>query len=596
MPRPSDLYATLGAPGMYQATPTNWISYQLPCVYVFPPEEDNQKVLCLFQAGSASPAPYQSFYDVPDEDPFSSDHIEFERGLRRRNPKVTYRSHNWRAPEQVTTTSLGSGSSISSASTRWSSDSMADQPDQAAIFLNQPCDMNLSDHLDDHWQETHVPIRPASRRSSVFGDRPSNHEVPEVGGQDEISQSGICRSPSLSMSIKNKAATALKAMGGSRSRRREGESRRTENASESAMDPRPDPTYGSWFESDLLPPQRKKNARRTLAELFVSRSSTSDTSAVSPREDVKSLRPLPTATNKNVIGRRKSVTRLLRLNHDKQAATRGDELPPSTDVTSVISPLSTSLTLPERGRKMTKFKSMSQMLGLGGSLSKLPSTNSMANITDQEEMLQSQLNISPQTVLPDKTFAPAGPEPAFPLQQSLGRSGSPVSLESKASTARPPKRRASFLNGCNFSFRQLQRHFTPSQTPDIPSDNTANVERASSSDSTEVLSEGQCSPHPSTDSETGEDEPQSPIVVDIPTIIVGDDCVQDPVISDDTQKPKPVDIEEEFDFTARFGLRVDDSGRPTDSPIMELAVQLNSLDFDRLAFDPDAFTNSIYDD
>jgi len=348
------------------------------------------------------------------------------------------------------------------------------------------------------------------------------------------------------------------------------------------VDPGPD---GSWFESDPLPPQQRKSTRRTLAQLFMSRSSTSST---------KSLHPLPTTTNKNIIRRRKSITRLLRLNHDKQVATGGDEVPLSRDATSTMSTLSTCFVLPEQDRKMSKRKSMSRMLGLR--LSKPTSTTSMASIADQGDILQNQLNDRPQTVLPDKTFALPNSQPTFPLQQSLGRSGSRVSLASKASTARPTKRHTSFFNGRNFSFRQLQRHFTPSQPPHVPPDNTPTVERAGSSDSTEVSSEGQCSLPPSTDSETGEDEPQSPIVVDIPTTIGGDDCVQDPVMADDTPKPRSADIEEDFDFTARFGLRVDNSGRPTDSPIMELAVQLNSLDFDQLAFDPDTFTNSAYDD
>ncbi|GJJ12479.1 hypothetical protein Clacol_006721 [Clathrus columnatus] len=95
-------------------------------------------------------------------------------------------------------------------------------------------------------------------------------------------------------------------------------------------------------------------------------------------------------------------------------------------------------------------------------------------------------------------------------------------------------------------------------------------------------------------SETGDDEPKSPVMLSETTEDIAMEDDSDLVSTPRSMsRPMPLDMGKVADFSNRFSLHVDDNPS-TDSPIMELAVQLNSLDFNHL--DPAVYSDSNDDD
>lgn len=92
------------------------------------------------------------------------------------------------------------------------------------------------------------------------------------------------------------------------------------------------------------------------------------------------------------------------------------------------------------------------------------------------------------------------------------------------------------------------------------------------------------------ESEVGEDEPKSPVILDRTTEIIPENNPDTPLTN---RKPLPLDMEKITDLSNRFSLHID-SNTFTDSPIMELAVQLNSLDFNHL--DPGTYSDTNDDE
>jgi hypothetical protein len=612
MPRPSDVYATLGAPGVYQAT-SSCTSFRLPNVYVSPPEEDNQDAYCLFHAGSASPTAFESFYRHPactQSDPNSPtftdlgtlDHVlsYFQRqssayGNAKHGPRSSWEPEEW---IQSPPPRNFPGSTASPASSRSSlSDSLRNSSATVAEAHIRSDARHLVEteeeqHGEQRWQEMSTP---PSRRSSVFSDRPPQYDISKCPAREEDQPAS---KKAQTMTLRSRAAMALKGLGDAMTRRLEGdvsvsERRKHEYAHEEHA------IHESWFEpSEGL---RRKRSRRTLGRLFGSHSNVDihsvysgdiDEHAAEVPQPPQPSPPLSSGWDPS-LNRRKSMTHLF----DLARSSVGLKANMTRSHIDADHPAAAAISK----SKLSRRKSMTQLFGIGRGTS--------------------------PTALSDHTIVPVDgdddDEPSTTMSPSLSkfevpfrsvRSGSPVSLAASGATAPLPNRRKYFLSKRRFSFLDLHRRFAtdsgsrPSQTPEahqytppapavdstVPFSPDSLSERTASSSSVAVSTEGE----QTTEDEVCFPESNAEVMVHIPAIVREGGLVKD--LEPSLISGVRLGLSEDSSFPPSFGLDTPDeddveSEAGEGHPTMELAVRLDSLTFDQLVFDPESFTGTIYD-
>lgn len=607
MPRQSDVYATLGAPGIYQATPC--IPFRLPNVYVFPPEEDDQDAYCLFHSGSASPTAFESFYGHPvytQRDPNSptfTDLRALNHALSYFQPSTAYGSarhgpmSSWESEERIQNPPPSrnfSGSTMSSASSRSSlSDSLrGGSAADAESHIRSNARYHVETKEGDEEQLWPEESTATSRRSSVFGDR--DYDLSNYRGRGEDQP---VSKKAQTVTLKSRAVTALKGFGHAMTRRLEGDALVSECRKEDRNAHAEPAIQESWFEpSDGL---RRKRSRRTLGRLLGSRSnvdihSISDGGVDEVAAEV-SRSPRPSSSPSSgwdpSLNKRNSMTQLFGLTGSSvgiKAKTVHSHL--DADKCGVTA---------AGDSKLPRRKSLTQLLGLGRGERSTASSDHTIMPADADGELSPTItgSLSNSSMLPRSE-----------------RSGSPVSLATSGATAPLPNRRKSFLSKRSFSFLDLHCRFAtdagsrPSQTLQIhhhtspaapPMDSTVpfspdSLSERTSSSSVVVSTEYE---------QTTDDEMRFPEshaeVVHIPGIVrESGGLAKD--LGPSLISGVRLDLSEDSSFLSSFGLGVPDEddvegevgeGHPT----MELAVRLDSLNFDQLMFDPQTFMGAIYD-
>lgn len=386
-------------------------------------------------------------------------------------------------------------------------------------------------------QDENIPGRPASRRSSIFGDRPVDPHI-------ETNKATVLLAQRRSDSFRSKAMTMLRRIGGNNPS--------VDEAHQSVSHRE----YESWFELDGQNTKRKRS-QGTFRQLFAANSfKTGDTNVACSQPSMAKL------------SRRKSILGLLRpspSNSNSEAMSTAHD--PSKATKTLIAPT-----------KLTRRHSISRLFG-GGSTTK-----------DRRKNVQGQL-AEMTAGGPDACNGAANLSAAMPAP----RPESPVSLVSNASTVRPLRRQSSFFRRSNFSVNHSQHHASSSCPPN--EEGHENPSSARRSDSLETPPENDLcsSPVPrSSDSLSTEDGLQSPVQLSVPAIVIQrcDDGEID--LIDENFLPK--DVED-----GPFGMRhcngaVHRTVVVDSPPMLDLAVRLNSLSLDTLAFDPDAFEDAIDDD
>ena len=586
------MYATLGAPGVYQATPC--APSRLPNVYVFPPEEDNQDVYCLFNSGSASPTTFESFYSHPvytQRDPNSPTLTD----LKALDHAISYlqrhsATHNgpggrsWKHDERIQTTSgIYPRSTASSASSRSplleSLGGPLEIEAETVVYSN-------SRHLGEgqrgeNWQ---YQSNLSSRRSSVFGDRPLDYEAPEscIRGDDQLASR-----KSQTTSFRSRAAMAFKALGGAMTGRSEAQAPITpEHGAEDR------PAVHERFEPRSL---RKKRSRRTLAQLL-----NSHVDSVPPTDDAR-LEVASTLSSSSVrdpkLTRRKSVTQLFGLGRTSmEGGTRANSAYPHADLGYPAARSSSSLASSVGERKLSKRKSMMRLWGLGHGASSTELSDHTIVAVDADET-------NPNISEAPHVAAPRSSEGSYSCPATTRVCTTRSDSKGSQSVVSQVTPRKSFLSRRGFPFLDLHRHFATdhssrphSQEEYVPPATPAVDPPASFSP--DSLSEG-------TDSSLSvaaiEDDMHFPVPQISATIGQGGVALAkefEPNLLSRSELDLNTDIED-ITFPSRFRLEAPDedveSEMGEDPPTLELAMGLNSLTFDQLVFDPESFTDSVYD-
>ena len=638
MPRPTDVYATLGAPGVYQATPS--ASYRLPTVYVVPPEEDNQDVFCLFHSESTSPATFESFYRHPlytrgnSNSPTFTDlraldhaltylqrqsalHNRVEHGPRSVWEHEERRPHPSRNYSSSTTSSTSTRSSFSDVLRGSSAIEAETRNHSNARYLFQ-----ADGQYAERWQDQSKPV---SRRSSVFGDRPLDYDVSEpcsgAGGEDQPV------SKAQPMTLRGRAAMALKGLGGAVSslRRPDGhipmvpECKKEEERAHGEAE-----VYKSWFEPERL---RGKRSRRSLARPLGSHPNV-DIHVVSGGGDVKDacqISPSPrsplSGQGRLHLNRRKSMTQLFGLARGPgEGVFKADnaQCHPAAKSTA-------SLTLAAKESKLSRRKSMTQLLGLGRpnvSSAALSEYSSMTVDTDGTCTGSRQTHVTGTRLLdePHSTASTAGIHmTGTDDNQRSTSSTSPahllsVSSESHVSVATsgtpaPAGRRKYFLSKRSFSFLDLSLHrrLAANSAPQ-PSQHAQHTPPVASMIDTTTA---QCSPDSFSDITAS--SCSVPTTPEYGRVVIGDEMERTTGkvtgLEPNLMSGSRLELDGDVDFSPPlsplsppppFGLDTPDeddveseTGEET-RPTLELAVQLDSLSFGQLVFDPESFMD-IYD-
>ncbi|KAF8589943.1 hypothetical protein K439DRAFT_1612243 [Ramaria rubella] len=582
MPRPSDVYATLGAPGLYQSTP--WTPYQLPNVYVFPPEEDNQDVFCLFHSGLATPTPYESFFghkafiqggpntpprtDTLDE---ALSHIPSRPSSHSHSPRRST-GESWEHVARPTH-NYPSSSASSASSQSSSSDSAHGHPaiePPSSPYSDAICLVQNNEQLTQR-----EPLsRSISRRSSIFGDRPPDYdsEAVETSARDE--NQSEAPSKAQTMTIRSRAAIAFKVFTSARSRRPDCQTAGADVDLGPAI-------YESWFEPE--PPQKKRN-RKTLSQLFGSNhnhnASDARNSHFGESELVGSLQP----TKDLKLNKRKSMTFFGLARSSMDNLTTREATPPlAAGPTTASSP--DSLGPSTRDLKLSRRKSMSQLFGLGRNNDS--SIGKSGSHLEEAGGNQSPVTIAFKTHLKGLTIHPSVSKAAVHQTASIE---SPVSPTTSSKTTFISRRR-SFLGG-SFSFLDSQRRFR------APSDPHPVLQHAQSESAIPRIPSAA---HTLIDSDPAtEEEPLTPdslVGVHISTLVHGNDAKD---ITLDLLSDAPLDLNANVDFSEPFGLHTadDDADRETvgtdELSTLGLAMRLESLTFEQLVFDASSFPAGTY--
>jgi len=235
MPQPSDLYATMGAPGIYQSsTSSSSFLQQLPHVYVHPPDEEDIRFYCVFRGGPPSPTSFNSFYEGSSNSPI---YAEFGHDLYRHDPFQQTRLvrpliSNW----NVMYDAIPASPDATSTSRRSSSESDLGYEDDDGASIDE----HGHDEATAQSQDENIPGRPASRRSSIFGDRPVDPHI-------ETNKATVLLAERRSDSFRSKAMTMLRRIGGSNPS--------IDEAHQSVSHRE----YESWFELDGQNAKRKRS-------------------------------------------------------------------------------------------------------------------------------------------------------------------------------------------------------------------------------------------------------------------------------------------------------------------------------------------------
>ena len=617
MPRPSDLYATLGEPGVYQAT--SWTPCALPNVFVCPPEEDDEDVFCLFHSGSASPSAFEAFYRnsvYTQRDPSSPTFTDLtvldhalsyiqQQASAGNDAPVFGRKLGWEDGDHVV---MPLRSYSGSSTTAYCSNILSSGSVQAPIRAETTAFSNMSFLIEgeDQVEGQNVPCR----RSSVFGERPSNYEA--FGNLAQRNGGG--RRPPVkkaqTMTLKSRAAIAFKAFGSPWVKRTESDVLLQKGLEQADINTAVASRESLFLHEQGATPQVNRDHRRSLAQLFHPNISASD--FPSPTiESATSARvapfPSPTSTPsypspKDLkLSRRRSMTQLFGL--ARKSGTDVSHGCNSSASSELAAPSPRQTLPPHAGEvKVSKRKSMTQLFGIGRKASR-PTLAEVSAVgtsvdqptTDRAEVRSAALRglegsesdwgglaLSRTTTSPSYAAAPVE------LSQEMNLHFPMPTSTSSDYTNKRMKRPKSFLEARTFDFFDLSRSPTASKAP-------AQIGAGFPSGATDLP----CTPT-STDSETEVDgtfrivEPhiEVPSHVTLPQqagrATAGNGSMA-PSLRDQSDKEEL----EEIDLSLRFSLYesrdVDYEGQVDDPSPLELAARLDSLNFEQLTFDPASF-------
>jgi hypothetical protein len=610
MPRPSDVYATLGAPGVYPATPCT--PSQLPDVYLFPPEEDDEDVHCLFRSGSASPATFESFFRYPvysqrdTHNPTFTDLRAFDHALSYFQRQSAARSggrcglgSSWEHKEGIQGISRNYPlSTVSSASSRSSlSDSFRGSSEvegETTIYSNTRYLIEPNGPHEEQWQDQH---QHPSRRSSIFGDRPPDYETLQSRAREDLP----VLKKSQTMSLRARAAMALKGWSGATPRRLGHAPDVLERRGGEGADAEP-AVHESWFEPKRL---LRRRSRRILAQL-----PDSQVDAHSIAGDVN-LEVAPAALSSSVrdpkLLERKSVTQLFGVGRASvENATKVHNDQPRLGLSHPAARSSSSLVTPTGASKLSRRRSMTQLFGLrrGASSTGLSDHTIVAVDPDGTStgIHDTSLDVSSQALEESHTIpATVCVSMTCPASAKSDSSASPATSGKTAQPGRPK----SFLGKGGFSFLDLHRRFAPDHTSRSHSQaqHTPPVAPAVdpaaqfSPDSLSERTDSSSSVAPSTECDQMIEDDMRLSESYIPAIVQqGGEALAKSL--EPNLLPSRTQIDFNQDLTPSFGLDNPDddveSEISDDPPALELAG-LDSLSFDQLVFDPDSFSGAIYD-
>ena len=616
MPRPSDVYATCGAPGVYQATPCT--PSRLPNVYVFPPEEDKQDVYCLFHSGSALPTTFESFYSHPvytqrdSNSPTLTDLKALDHALSylqrhsatNNNPRYGP-GGGWEHEQRIQTTSCDyymrsiasspSSPSSFSESLRGSSEIEA----ETSVYSSAGHGGEAEGQREDQWQ---YQPNPPSRRSSVFGERPPDYEILEPRVRED--EQPVVKKMQT-MTFKSRAAMALKGLGNAMARCLEGQAPIIPEHGGSDGGPA---IHDNWHEPKLL--RRKRSLQDPLH---------SHVDIPSYRTDVR-LEVAPTLLSSSVrdpkLVKRKSITQLFGLGQtfiDSGAGAKDTHPRPDLGLPAMRS--SSSLASPAGEVRLSRRRSVTQLLGLGRSGSPTELSDHTIVPVDADET-GSDIPEAPGVAPPRSLEGLYSCSSRVHMGGTMKGSQSVVSLVTPESTA-PAGGRKSFLRRRAFSFLDVHRHTDHGSRPSLEAEHALPPGAAiepSGSFSPDSLSEGtdsSSSVAASTEcDQTVEDDMQFP-APNISAIMGRSGVALAKNFEPNLMSRSQLDLNEDIgnlSFLPRFRLEAPDNDDDVESdageereqeqddpPTLDFTMRLDSLTFDQLVFDPESFMGSVYD-
>ncbi|KAF8459898.1 hypothetical protein JB92DRAFT_3137692 [Gautieria morchelliformis] len=440
----------------------------------------------------------------------------------------------------------------------------------------------------------------ASRRSSIFGDRPPNYEALESPARDEDPP---VLKKSQTMSLITRAAMALKGWSGATPRRPGHVPDDLERRDREGADAEP-AGQESWFEPKRL---LRRRSRRILAPLPGPQAN-----AHAIAGDAN-LEVAPAALSSSVrdpkLLRRKSVTQLFGMGRaPTESAAKAHNDRPRPDLGPPAARSSSSLVASTDASKLSRRRSVTQLFGLRGGASSTGLSDPTIVAVDADETstcaYEASLDVGSQALGEPHTSLAAVGVPVTGPASAVSHSS--ASLATSGKTA-PPGRPKSFLSKGGFSFLDLHRRFATdhasrphSQTQHTPPAAPA-VDTAAqfSPDSLSERTDSSSSAAPSTEcDQTIEDDIRLSESY-IPAIVQqGGEALAKSLEPNLLSSRAQLDFNQDLTLSPSFGLDNpdDDVGSETsdDPPALELAG-LDSLSFDQLVFDPDSFSGAIYD-